>query len=73
MSGQWLAREVSDTEVHAVPLDDVIVHEFTTDCPCGPRPRCIPREGRPDGWVHTHHSADGREFNEPDHNRGGST
>ncbi|MDX3520707.1 hypothetical protein [Streptomyces scabiei] len=67
MSGQWLAQEVSDTAVHTVPLDDVIVHDFAADCPCGPTARPIPREGRPDGWVHTHHSLDGREFNEPDH------
>lgn len=73
MSGQWLAQEVSDTEVHAVPLDDVIVHEFAPDCLCGPRSRCIPREGRADGWTYTHHSVDGREFNEPDYTGGDST
>lgn len=71
MSGQWLAQEVSDIEVHAVPLDDVIVHEFSTACPCGPRARTIPREGRPDGSVYTHHSVDGREFSEPDFGTGG--
>ena len=70
MSGQWLAQEVSDTEVHTVPLDDAIVHEFAPDCPCGPSPRVIPREGRPDGWVYTHHRVDGREFNEPDYRTG---
>ena len=70
MSGQWLAQEVSDTEVHAVPLDDEIVHDFSEECPCGPRKRMIPREGRPDGWVYTHHSLDGREFSEPDHDGG---
>lgn len=70
MSGQWLAQEVSDTEVHAVPLDDTIVHEFSPGCPCGPGARVIPRAGRPDGWVYTHHSVDGREFNEPDHGTG---
>ncbi|MFF8482308.1 hypothetical protein [Streptomyces antibioticus] len=66
MSGQWLAQEVSDTAVHVVPLDDLIVHTFSKACPCGPRSRVIPREGRPDGRVHTHHSLDGREFEEPD-------
>jgi hypothetical protein len=70
VSGQWLAQRVSGTEVHTVPLDDEIVHEFSTDCPCGPRARCIPREGRADGWTYTHHSVDGREFNEPDHGTG---
>jgi hypothetical protein len=71
MSGQWLAQEVSDTAVHTVPLDDVIVHDFSEACPCGPRSRVIPREGRPDGWVYTHHSLDGRELNEPDYRPGG--
>ena len=67
MGRQWLAQDTSGTAVHAVPLDDVIVHDFSEDCPCGPRPRRIPRDGRPDGWTFTHHSLDGREFNEPDY------
>lgn len=70
MSGQWLAREVSDTAVHAVPLDDLIVHDFSEDCPCGPRARTIPRDGRPDGWIYTHHSLDSRELSEPDRDKG---
>jgi hypothetical protein len=67
VSGQWLAKETSDTAVHVVPLDDVTVHEFSEDCPCGPHARIVPCEGRSAGWVHTHHSVDGREFSEPDY------
>lgn len=70
MSGQWLAKEVSDTTVHAVPLDDLIVHDFSEDFPCGPGARTISRDGRPDGWIYTHHSLDGRELNEPDRDEG---
>ena len=67
MSGQWLGQETNDTTFHVVPLDDLIVHDFSENCPCGPRPRRIPRDGRPDAWTYTHHSLDGREFNEPDY------
>ncbi|MFI8351339.1 hypothetical protein [Streptomyces sp. NPDC085596] len=66
MTRQWLGQQVSDTDFHVVPLDDLLVHDFSQTCACGPRSRVIVREG-PDGWVHTHHSLDGRELNEFDY------
>lgn len=50
--------------VHVVPMDDLIKHELSEDCICGPTGEIVPR---PDGWfgrVITHHSLDGREKNE---------
>jgi hypothetical protein len=60
-AGQWLARQTDDFTAHSVPLDDVIVHEFTEDCPCGPTPAPTPRNDGAQGWVVSHHSLDGRE------------
>ena len=52
--------------VHVMPIDDVIEHESNEDCVCGPRVQRVDTpEG--DGWLFTHHSADGRELSEPDH------
>lgn len=51
------------TEVHVVPIRDAIVHKVADDCLCGPT-RTVAREDRPDGWLLTHHSLDGRESSE---------
>lgn len=65
--GQWFLRQTDDFTAHAVPLDDVILHSFTTDCSCGPTPRPTPRGDGSQGWVISHHSLDGRELTEPDY------
>lgn len=65
MSGQWLTQQTSPIDVHVLPLDDVIVHDHNDSCPCGPEARIGPRNNGVDGWIHTHHSLDGREFTEP--------
>lgn len=64
VAGQWLTQQTADNVVHVVPLDDLIVHDFADDCPCGPttRPSPMPR-GRV-GWIVTHHSLAGREATE---------
>jgi hypothetical protein len=64
MSGQWLAKQTSGTDVHVVPLDDLILHDHTDLCPCGPTPRREPRGDGSDGWIYTHHSLDARETDE---------
>ena len=55
---------------HVVPVNDLIAHELTDDCPCGPAFEKVPPhpsapEGQPDGWVTVHHALDGRELVEP--------
>jgi hypothetical protein len=50
--------------VHVIPMDDLIEHELSDDCPCGPQQMI---EIRPDGsmgWVTSHPSLDGRELHE---------
>jgi hypothetical protein len=62
MPGQWLLSTLTgDDTAHAVPLDDVIVHGFAADCPCGPTARPVPRDDGSMGWLYVHHSLDGRE------------
>jgi hypothetical protein len=64
VSGQWLAKQTGDREVHVAPLDDLLVHDLTDLCPCGPTPRREPCGDGSDGWIYTHHSLDGREVDE---------
>lgn len=46
-------------ELHVVPVADLVDHETTDECPCGPTP-----EFEPGGVVLVHHSLDGREKDE---------
>lgn len=48
-------------DVHVVPTGDLIEHEQTADCPCGPSPQPVKRDDGSVGWVVVHHSLDGRE------------
>ncbi|WP_405461702.1 hypothetical protein OG786_29545 [Streptomyces sp. NBC_00101] len=59
MMTDWLTKQTAAGVVHATPLDDGIVHEFTHDCPCGPAPQVVPG-----GVVLVHASLDGREHQE---------
>ena len=46
-------------EQHVLPVADLIAHEETEDCPCGPKVTFVTG-----GKVVTHNSLDGREFGE---------
>lgn len=35
-------------------------------CVCAPTVEHVPNDDGPDGWMHVHHSLDGRERHEPD-------
>jgi hypothetical protein len=50
--------------VHVHPVDDLIEHELTDECPCGPESRREVLEDGSDGWLVVHHSLDGREKTE---------
>lgn len=50
--------------VHAVPRGDLVQHEVTETCVCGPTVEPVKREDGAVGWVAIHHSIDGREANE---------
>ena len=51
---------MSDT-AHVHPVGDLIDHEFTDECPCGPRQELVRLADGSDGWLVVHHSLDGRE------------
>jgi hypothetical protein len=56
MTAPWLVRQTAGDVVHTAPLDDGIVHEFTTECLCGLT--VLPVD---DGGIVVHHSLDARE------------
>ena len=47
--------------LHILPRNDLIEHETTEDCPCGITTEPVEREDGSMGWLHVHHSLDGRE------------
>lgn len=50
--------------VHTYPVADCVVHSLDEDCICGPGVEYLE-----DGKHVLHHSLDGREHSEPDHDR----
>lgn len=47
--------------LHVIPRQDDVEHVATDDCLCGPQAQPVVREDGSVGWVHVHHSLDGRE------------
>lgn len=47
--------------LHITPIGDLIEHELTEECPCGPQQQLVQHDDAPDGWLIVHHSLDGRE------------
>jgi hypothetical protein len=61
----WFATFTPATDsAHIHPCDDLIEHELTDDCVCGPRIEPIEREDGSLAWNVVHHSLDGRELRE---------
>lgn len=54
---------MSDT-AHVVPVNDLVDHEDSDECPCGPTSEPVKRADGSVGWVVIHHSLDGREKSE---------
>lgn len=50
--------------VHVIPRADQVQHEPTEDCVCGPATEPAKRDDGSYGWLHVHHSLDGREQQE---------
>lgn len=46
---------------HVTPINDLIEHEDTEDCLCGPTLVPVNRADGSHGWLYVHHSLDGRE------------
>jgi hypothetical protein len=56
-----------DRTVHVVPINDLVDHEDSDECVCGPRVDIVISEhGGSDGYVVVHNSLDGRERYETD-------
>lgn len=55
---------MSGNEAHVHPVGDLIEHEFTDDCACGPRQELVELADGSDGWLVVHNSLDGREKTE---------
>jgi hypothetical protein len=53
-----------NAEAHVVPVDDVLDHEISDNCICGPESTPVKQEDGSMGWVMTHHALDGRESGE---------
>jgi hypothetical protein len=48
-------------DIHILPIRDLIEHEESWKCVCGPEAEYFEETGR---WMYSHHSLDGRELNE---------
>lgn len=55
---------VDSSDVHVTPTADLVVHNSTSECCCGPTCEPVKREDGSVGYVYTHHSLDGREAHE---------
>lgn len=57
---RWLAIETDDG-AHVLPIGDVVEHEESADCVCGPASELVDCAAGGTAWLVTHHSLDGRE------------
>lgn len=60
LEAEWDRLAPKDA-VHVIPISDLIGHTDTDDCPCGPTSEPVKRGDGSVGWLHVHHSLDGRE------------
>jgi hypothetical protein len=52
------------SELHVMPVADLIDHAANDACLCGPTVEPVMRPDGSNGWLHTHHSLDRREAND---------
>lgn len=52
------------SSVHTMPVNDLIEHDASEDCPCGPTAEPVEGDDGSFGWLHIHHSLDNREAGE---------
>lgn len=50
--------------IHVMPSNDLIEHDDSDECVCGPECEPVQREDGTFGWLYSHHSLDGRELSE---------
>lgn len=66
MAGEWFrsgwrATSTEDGVAHVLPIGDLVPHDLTDDCICGPKVEITIHTHGPDGHLITHHALDGRE------------
>ena len=61
--------QVNEREVDVAPVNDIVQHTFGQDCLCGPDTIGFELPAGGMGWLYRHHALDGREHDEPDHDR----
>jgi len=57
---RWDVIRQAPGVVHVIPPADLVEHEFTDDCVCGPAGEHVPNTDGPDGWLVVHQALDGR-------------
>lgn len=57
----WAVVLVGEDEdqAHVTPIDDLVEHELTDECPCGPADELVQRVDG-DRWIVVHQALDGR-------------
>lgn len=60
----WQLTVFDDWSVHCHPNFDLVSHELTPDCACGPEATLMHARADADNWMYQHHSLDGREARE---------
>lgn len=60
----WAPVPMIDGSTHVVPVNDLVEHDLTDSCLCGPASRSVLRDDGSMGWVTVHASLDGREQKE---------
>lgn len=68
--GGWQCVPGADGAVNVIPDGDLLPHQFSDDCVCGPRTEAVFRDDGSNGWMFVHSSLDGRELSEPDYDPG---
>lgn len=57
---RWHFEGTYGGDGHTYPVGDLIEHELTEDCICGPEVEPVERGDGSFGWLYSHHSLDGR-------------
>lgn len=52
------------SELHVIPLNDLIEHDTAGECVCVPASQPVKRDDGSVGWLMVHSSLDGRELRE---------
>lgn len=59
----WIVLDI-DGGPHIIPRGDLIEHEVSTECVCGPETIPLHCDDGTISYMYSHHSLDGREINE---------